>query len=305
MKRTKPVSVVFNKEGLTYAEMLKKIRQDTSIQSEEHNVDAVSKTANGQLRIVLNRKANNPDHFVKAISQAIGNGTTTKTFGDSSQIEILDIDEEATVEEILLAVTSSTGVPVSPKLLRVRKLAKRGIKSAVVVVPSSIVAKLCTKKLRIGYVSCRVRRWTEVKNCYKCQNFGHTRSSCEGPERSNQCWRCGIDGHRSKECANPPKCVLCRCAGSDEDHVMGSYRCNSYRRALEAEKRKLNKAASPKCPMCDAEINDAKHTLFECDAYENWRQQLYAEIGHRLTPQDLMGPDRGLHPPGHGAQMRG
>lgn len=51
---------------------------------------------------------------------------------------------------------------------------------------------------------------------------------------------------------------------------------------------KIKKAASPKCSMCDAEIDDAKHTLFECDAYENWRQHLYAEIGHTLTPQDLI-----------------
>jgi len=33
MKVTRPTAVVFNKEGLTYAEMLKKIRQDTSIRS--------------------------------------------------------------------------------------------------------------------------------------------------------------------------------------------------------------------------------------------------------------------------------
>ncbi|XP_060868732.1 uncharacterized protein LOC132943694 [Metopolophium dirhodum] len=52
---------------------------------------------------------------------------------------------------------------------------------------------------------------------------------------------------------------------------------------------KIKKADSQNCSMCNADIDDANHTLFECDAYENWRQQLYAEIGHRLTPQDMIG----------------
>lgn len=86
MRRTKPVSVVFNKEGLTYAEMLKKIRQDARIQSEGHKIDAVSKTTNGQLCIILKRNVENPDELTKAISQVMENGTMSKTFADNSQI---------------------------------------------------------------------------------------------------------------------------------------------------------------------------------------------------------------------------
>ncbi|CAI6352474.1 unnamed protein product [Macrosiphum euphorbiae] len=52
---------------------------------------------------------------------------------------------------------------------------------------------------------------------------------------------------------------------------------------------KIKKADSPNCSMCNADIDDANHTVFECDGYENWQQQLYTEIGHRLTPQDIIG----------------
>lgn len=42
------------------------------------------------------------------------------------------------------------------------------------------------------------------------------------------------------------------------------------RGCFNAYHHKINKADSPICSMCDANIDDAKHTVFECDAYENW-----------------------------------
>jgi len=39
--------------------------------------------------------------------------------------------------------------------------------------------------------------------------------------------------------------------------------------------------------MCEADIDDANHTLFVCDAFEKWRWELSQEIRHSLTKDNL------------------
>ena len=38
--------------------------------------------------------------------------------------------------------------------------------------------------IKIGWVSCRVRRKTEAKRCCRCLGFVHMAADCRGPDRS-------------------------------------------------------------------------------------------------------------------------
>lgn len=51
----------------------------------------------------------------------------------------------------------------------------------------------------------------------------------------------------------------------------------------------MKKLDSPKCSLCEADIDDSNHTLFECDAFENWRRQLYGDLGCQLTTGNMIG----------------
>lgn len=51
---------------------------------------------------------------------------------------------------------------------------------------------------------------------------------------------------------------------------------------------KIKKVNSPKCSCYDADVDDANHTLFNCDTFEIWRRQLSGEIGHTVTPDNLV-----------------
>lgn len=51
---------------------------------------------------------------------------------------------------------------------------------------------------------------------------------------------------------------------------------------------RMKKLGSPMCSLCEAECDDAGHTLFVCDAFENWRRQLFGELGLELTPDNLV-----------------
>ncbi|KAL1116643.1 hypothetical protein AAG570_005115 [Ranatra chinensis] len=58
---------------------------------------------------------------------------------------------------------------------------------------------------------------SNVVQCYKCQNFGHTNRFCNMPER---CVRCG-QAHSAKEC----KETILKCPNCSENHSAGSLNC--------------------------------------------------------------------------------
>lgn len=55
----------------------------------------------------------------------------------------------------------------------------------------------------------------------------------------------------------------------DINHFLTQILCNHG--CFNAYLYRMKKLSSPKCSLCHAEIDDANHTLFECDAFENWR----------------------------------
>ena len=85
--------------------------------------------------------------------------------------------------------------------------------------------------IKIGWVSCRVRRMLEASRCYRCLGFGHMAALCRGPDRSRGCWRWGVEGHTAAACTGKPQCYLCakRKEKPRTDHLPGTTRCAIFR----------------------------------------------------------------------------
>ena len=71
--------------------------------------------------------------------------------------------------------------------------------------------------MKIGSISCRVRKRTEISRCYRCLGFGHMAADCRGPDRSRSCWRCYLCTARDEK----PR----------DDHISGTMRCAAFREA--------------------------------------------------------------------------
>ena len=85
----------------------------------------------------------------------------------------------------------------------------------------------------------RIKVDTYVPNptrCFKCQKFGHGKSSCRGTEK---CVRCSEEGHSSFDCGGQVKCSNC---GSD--HMANSRNCSFYIKELNIQKLKTEKQIS-------------------------------------------------------------
>lgn len=58
--------------------------------------------------------------------------------------------------------------------------------------------------------------------------------------------------------------------------------------------------ASPECPHCDAPVDDAEHTLFNCPHWSDLRAEITEALGRAVGPEDveqLLCSDGGPHPP--------
>lgn len=67
------------------------------------------------------------------------------------------------------------------------------------------------------------KKFDDIAQCFRCQEFGHTKSYCRKPFR---CVKCGL-GHPTAECTKPqttpPKCVHCL-----QDHTASYKGCKIY-----------------------------------------------------------------------------
>ena len=72
----------------------------------------------------------------------------------------------------------------------------RGVRKAYVLLEGAKALKLLkVAHIKIGWVSCRVRRKTGINRRYVYLGFGHMAADCRGQDRSMSCWKCGENGH--------------------------------------------------------------------------------------------------------------
>ncbi|GBM80905.1 hypothetical protein AVEN_245608-1 [Araneus ventricosus] len=93
------------------------------------------------------------------------------------------------------------------------------------------------ENIKAGYMRLSVR--TYIPNplrCFKCQRFGHSKTSCRG---TLTCARCAEVGHESTDCTRTEKCVNCK-----GEHTSFSRNCIAWKREKEIISTKIKKQIS-------------------------------------------------------------
>ncbi|XP_017483304.1 PREDICTED: uncharacterized protein LOC108372165 [Rhagoletis zephyria] len=158
-------------------------------------------------------------------------------------IEIHDIDEVTTSEEVCLALNGQGG-STKGQVSDIRSMRKAygGTQTATLLLSESAANKLVAQgKIRIGWVICRIRHKIQPKLCYKCFEFGHISKGCRiSDDFGKSCFKCDQSGHTAKLCTNAPRCLLCVKRGSiSTSHQAGGNKCPVYQQALSKIKRPL------------------------------------------------------------------
>ena len=171
--------------------------------------------------------------FEKALDQAVGEKSNGKSLVSKRNLEVRDLDETVTREEIVAALCNALG---KPDLGDQCRLYKRfgGVQNAVVRLTEADARSLLgLSKLRVGWVNCRIREHVEVARCFRCQGYGHISSGCTLPGKKDACWRCGGASHVAKECTAAYGCLTCADREKkDVAHSSGSGSCPITRAEL-------------------------------------------------------------------------
>ncbi|CAB0043541.1 unnamed protein product [Trichogramma brassicae] len=183
--------------------------------------DGRSLTEAGALVLQLKKNVDNASTLGAKLDQVLGDAATATALQHTAMIEIRDLDECATKEEIAEALSTSLGTPsLNKEVVRTLRKAYAGTQAAVAAIPDDLAAKaLKLGHIRIGWVNCRIRGREDAPRCYLCWSPGHVSARCKGPDRSGHCFRCGQAGHQIKDCKKNPMCVLCREQGVAHDHA--------------------------------------------------------------------------------------
>lgn len=227
-------------EGKTYAEVLREIRTKVNPADTETVVRAIRRTRSGEVLVELGRQTGDKAAFGNNLRSSLGGAASVRTLEPKETVEIRDLDDLTTAEEVTAAVISATGGKAENLVVSLTNSNNRAQRMAIVTLSTREARILLTAQhIKVGWVSCRVRERVQVPRCFRCLNYGHHANTCKGPDRSRLCFKCMKGDHKAKQCSSPEHCALCAemNTGLDgSDHAAGSRKCGVYRGVLERSK---------------------------------------------------------------------
>nr|XP_041632428.1 uncharacterized protein LOC121502779 [Drosophila kikkawai] len=187
----------------SYADMLRIVKTEPSLQGLKEGVQGLRRAANGGLLVRMQKSLDpSTQQLQAALKTAISGKAEVTVMQETVQVEIRDLDDLTSGEEVTMALFAGEDCDIpSDTAPRMRK-AFGGTQIATVSLRPEHARRLLEKgKIRIGWVVCRIREKLEPRRCYKCMGFGHTSARCRASEATAKatqeaCFKCGGTGHK-------------------------------------------------------------------------------------------------------------
>lgn len=234
-QRLRPDAIVIAKVGeMTYADILRTVKTNGTLQELGKNVTRVKKTAKGEILLELKKEqTGSTEGYKEEISRILGDQAQIKTLKQETTVELRDLDDITTKDDIAEAIRSEIkelGL-FSVSAIKTIRAAYAGTQIAVISLPAQEAKYLLqAQKIKIGWTICRIREKAQLKKCFRCLEYGHVAKACSNLEdRSKCCIKCGEEGHFAKSCTNNPFCIACKKNGkANTEHQIGSRKCPIY-----------------------------------------------------------------------------
>lgn len=221
----------------SYADVIKKMKNKINPTDIGVEIQGIRRTRTGELLVTLRKGEGQAEKLKSAIGNSV-EGVMIKTVTKTHVIDIRDMDESTDAEDLVRALMEATKVeePTTFKVLNLRTSFGR-TKQAIVQLPEHLASQLLNaRKIRVGWIMCRLRSKIKSKQCFRCLEQGHIAYQCKAIDRSNLCRKCCNPGHRARECKTEERCILCFESGSiNVRHYIGSTECVKNRRNKTAK----------------------------------------------------------------------
>lgn len=236
MPKTAAVSIKGDeKQGFSYAEVLRKARSQIRMEDLEIEAPRIRKGLNGATIIEIsgpecsNKARKLADKLQEILSEDKATITTPNIKGE---LRIVGLEESISKEEIGWAIEEEGGCERKDIRIGEIKRTRRGMGVVWVQCPLKVAITIANKKkIKIGWTIVGV---TLLKarplQCYRCWHYGHVKDRCRSQvDRSRCCFQCGSEGHSAAMCSNVVKCAICTDLGRTNTHRVGSAKCEGVR----------------------------------------------------------------------------
>ena len=137
----------------------------------------IRRTKDRSLLIVLTKESSGKaTDLHQAMQTSLGENANVSIKARELDVEVKDLDEITTKEEIVEALQRLLGADSGITLISIKSLrpAYYGTQTAVVGLLAPVAKKfLGRRNIRIGWTYCRIRELIKPLKCIRCWDFGH------------------------------------------------------------------------------------------------------------------------------------
>jgi len=231
--RAAAVAIRAKNDKVSYAEVLKKARQEVSLGELGIGVTKIRRGLNGSMMIEIpgqdsGRKAKLLEDKLR---EKLGENEIVITRPMTmAEIIITGLDESLTKEEVVSIIAEQGDCMVNEITVGNIRRRYNGLGTIWVRCPLRTARTLAKEgKVTMGWTMARVQLLPKRPlQCFKCWEFGHVKFACKSStDRKGHCFNCGNQEHTVSMCNNEARCVICEDKGYQFNHRIGSTWCNS------------------------------------------------------------------------------
>lgn len=208
----------------TYADLVRKLKEEVDIGKIGVTVKKIWKTVKGDLQLQVEDGDPQAETLESEIKNKIEEWEVCRGKQSKKTIFVLGLDittKEADVQNAVLRATDLEASKISHINVKSLKSGRYGEQTAIVEMPRLAAIKILNaQRIKVGWLNCSVREMVNVVRCFNCLEYGHFAKECKATEnKRDNCMRCGQKGHRAKECQNAPFCISFGIEGHRADQI--------------------------------------------------------------------------------------
>lgn len=232
-----------DKERLTYASVLRKARDNISLEKIGIERTRIRKTAGGNILIEIPgiNKTAEADKLAAELNKVLDKEIMVARPTIMGELRLFGLDDSITKEEVKEAISNKGNCKLTE--IHVGEIGRMRSGAGMVWLKCPLTAAILlskAEKICIGWSSVRIEMLSpREKQCFRCWRFGHLKYNCKSDiDRTGRCYKCGSSEHKIKECAEEAQCVICKESNKDWHHRMGSIACAKNRKTAEGTQKR-------------------------------------------------------------------
>lgn len=171
--------------NISYAEMLRTMKEGITPEDMEVKVKKIHQTTSGALRMVVTETTTGAkDIMMKKIKDILHeDAKVTSSSSLMRGIVVMDIERDITMDEVKERLAEELQNSIEDIIANDFRSPFRGRKMITVKLPNSAAALAIDKRwIKLGWTNCRIKEKLEPSFCTRCQTYGHTSRMCQAQD---------------------------------------------------------------------------------------------------------------------------